>query len=106
MTGRCGASCDSWVAPASRGRGAGDEAIRQVVAWAHDQHPGHALVVSVKPGNRPARALYERHGFVDAGPSPDDPQEWRMRRSAGGTGWHSRPSSGMLTGPTPKRSRL
>ena len=72
-----------WVAPAGRGRGLGDEAIRQVVDWAHDQHPGHALVLSVKNDNQPARALYRRHAFVDAGPSPDDPAERRMRRSAG-----------------------
>jgi len=72
-----------WVAPAGRGRGVGDEAIRQVAAWTHDQHPGHALVLSVKTENRPARALYERHGFVDAGHSPDDPDERRMRRAPG-----------------------
>ncbi len=71
-----------WIAPSGRGRGVGDEALQQVAAWAHDQHPGHALVLSVKRENGPARALYERHGFVDAGPSPDDPDEQRMRRSA------------------------
>jgi ribosomal protein S18 acetylase RimI-like enzyme len=71
-----------WVAPAGRGRGVGDEAIRQVAAWANDQHPRHALVLSVKTDNRPARGLYARHGFVDAGPSPDDPGERRLRRAA------------------------
>jgi len=71
-----------WIAPARRGRGVGDEALRQVAAWAHDQHPGHALVLSVKTDNRAARALYDRHGFVDVGPSPDDPDERRMRRAA------------------------
>jgi ribosomal protein S18 acetylase RimI-like enzyme len=71
-----------WVAPAGRGRGVGDEAIRQVAAWVHEQHPGHALVLSVKTDNEPARALYERHGFVDAGPSPDDPGERLMRLDA------------------------
>ena len=72
-----------WIAPAARGRGVGDEAIRQVAAWTQDQHPGHALVLSVKTDNKPARALYERHGFIDAGPSPDDPDERRMRRVHG-----------------------
>ena len=66
-----------WVAPGARGRGAGDEAIRQVLAWARGQH--HARVVLwVKAGNDHARALYRRHGFVDAGPSPDDPTERLM----------------------------
>lgn len=69
-----------WVAPARRGRGVGDEAVQQVAAWACNQHPGDALVLSVKTDNGRARALYERHGFVDAGPSPDDPDERRMRR--------------------------
>ncbi|MGI8458269.1 MAG: GNAT family N-acetyltransferase [Propionibacteriaceae bacterium] len=72
-----------WVAPTVRGCGVGDEAIRQVAAWARDQHPGRGLVLSVKTTNGPARALYERHGFVDAGPSLDDPDERRMRRAAG-----------------------
>ena len=71
-----------WVAPAGRGRGVGDEAVEQVSAWAHDQHPGDAVVVvlSVKTDNERARALYERHGFVDVGPSPGVPDKRRMRR--------------------------
>ena len=70
-----------WVAPAWRGRNAGDEAVRQVVAWARDRHPGHPVVLSVKADNQHARRLYERHGFVDAGPSRDD-DERQMRRPA------------------------
>lgn len=69
-----------WIAPAARGRGVGDEAIRQVVAWASDKHPGSTVMLSVKSENNSARRLYERHGFVDAGPSPDDPTEQLMRR--------------------------
>lgn len=69
-----------WVAPAGRGRGVGDEAVRQVVAWAHAHHPGRALGLSVRSDNQPARALYARHAFVDVGPSPDDPAERRLRR--------------------------
>jgi hypothetical protein len=38
--------------------------------WAHHQASGHAVGLSVKTDNKRARALYERHGFFDAGPSP------------------------------------
>jgi len=69
-----------WIAPAARGRGVGDEAIRQVVAWALDKHPRGPVMLSVKSENNAARLLYERHGFVDAGTSPDDPTERLMRR--------------------------
>jgi len=69
-----------WIAPAARGRGVGDEAIRQVVAWALDKHPRGPVMLSVKSENNAARRLYERHGFVDAGTSPDDPTERLMRR--------------------------
>lgn len=69
-----------WVAPAARGRGVGDEAIRQVVEWAPDKHPRSTLMLSVKCENNSARRLYERHGFVDAGTSPDNPTEQLMRR--------------------------
>ena len=68
-----------WVSPAGRGHGVGDEAVRQVVAWARREHPGSPVVLSVKIDNEPARRLYERQGFVDAGPSPDGPDERRMR---------------------------
>jgi len=68
-----------WIAPAARGLGVGDEAIRQVVAWASDKHPRRPVMLSVKYGNNSARRLYERHGFVDAGTSPDDPTEQLMR---------------------------
>jgi ribosomal protein S18 acetylase RimI-like enzyme len=67
-----------WVAPSARGRGIGDAAIGAVVDWAD----GRAVILSVKTGNRPAIGLYHRHGFTDAGPSPDDADERRMLRSA------------------------
>jgi ribosomal protein S18 acetylase RimI-like enzyme len=38
------------------------------------------VVLSVKTGNDHASRLYRRHGFVDAGPSLDDPDERLMRR--------------------------
>ncbi len=69
-----------WIAPAARGRGVGDEAVRRVVAWASDKYPGSTLLLSVKSDNNPAFRLYERHGFIDAGPSPEEPTERFMRR--------------------------
>lgn len=69
-----------WVAPAARGQGLGDEAVRQVMGWARQQRPAGCVVLSVKADNGPAIRLYERHGFVDVGPSPEDPDERLMRR--------------------------
>jgi ribosomal protein S18 acetylase RimI-like enzyme len=40
-------------------------------------------VLSVKADNHRAIALYQRHGFVDAGQSPDDADERLMRHSHG-----------------------
>jgi ribosomal protein S18 acetylase RimI-like enzyme len=65
-----------WVDPTARGRGVGDAAVQAVLDWAG----GRDVVLSVKTHNRPAIALYERNGFVDAGPSPDDADERLMRR--------------------------
>ena len=69
-----------WVAPAARGRGVGDEAVRRVLAWASNKCPSCLLMLSVKSDNDSARRLYERHGFVDAGPSQEDPIERLMCR--------------------------
>jgi ribosomal protein S18 acetylase RimI-like enzyme len=69
-----------WVAPEARGRGVGDEAVRRAITRAAQRFPNCAMTLSVKTLNRHAIALYERHGFVDAGPSPDDPIEHRMCR--------------------------
>lgn len=71
-----------WVAPSARGQGVGDAAVAAVVAWAQAEHGEVSVVLSVKADNRPATHLYERHGFTDAGPSPHDPSERLMRRSA------------------------
>ncbi|MGW5108617.1 GNAT family N-acetyltransferase [Nocardia sp. NPDC004123] len=65
-----------WVAESARGRGVGDAAVRAVADWAGRRD----VVLSVKSGNDSAIALYVRHGFVDAGPSPDDDCERFMRR--------------------------
>lgn len=68
-----------WVAPFARGHGVGDAAIDCVVAWANAQYGDVSVVLSVKTDNKPALRLYERHGFTDAGPSPDDPTERLLR---------------------------
>lgn len=55
-----------WVAPAARGRGAGDALIAAAVDWARAQ--GFARVVlDVGDHNAPAIALYARNGFEPTG---------------------------------------
>jgi len=71
-----------WVAPTGRGRGVGDEAIRQVVGWARQNFPSSYVELSVKTDNNHAVRLYERHGFVDDRPSPYVPDERWMRLCA------------------------
>lgn len=73
-----------WVEPAARGRGAGDAAVRAVLDWTAVHRPGADVVLSVRSGNGSAAALYRRHGFLEAGPSPDDPDEQLMRRRGDG----------------------
>lgn len=67
-----------WVAPPARGRGLGEAAIAAVVGFADDRD----VVLSVRTANEAAIRLYRRCGFLDEGPSPDDPLERRMRRPA------------------------
>lgn len=67
-----------WVALQVRGRGVGDEAVRQVTARATQRFPSYRMRLSVKTANRHAVALYQRHRFVDVCPSPDDASERRM----------------------------
>lgn len=69
-----------WVAPEARGRGVGDEAVRQAIVWATRRFPNCGMRLSVKAGNRHAVGLYQRHGFVDVGPSPDGSDERLMCR--------------------------
>jgi ribosomal protein S18 acetylase RimI-like enzyme len=69
-----------WVTPAGRGRGVGDEAVRQVLTWVRGNFPASDIVLSVKSDNDHAIRLYERHGFVDAGLSADGSDERLMCR--------------------------
>ena len=71
-----------WVDPAARGRGVGDVGVEHCVEWAGRVHPGADVVLSVTRGNDAARRLYERHGFVDVGVSPDDEEERLMVRES------------------------
>jgi RimJ/RimL family protein N-acetyltransferase len=71
-----------WVAPFARGQGVGDAAVRAVLDWADLRE----VVLSVRADNKAAMALYQRHGFSDAGQSPDDANERLMRRSPGTAG--------------------
>ena len=59
-----------WVAPFARGQGVGDALIRGVIAWAREQYVTR-VVLAVRNDNKPAVALYSRHGFIDSGPVPD-----------------------------------
>ena len=71
-----------WVAPEARGTGASDRGVDAVLALAADLYPGRPVVLSVYEENAAARRLYARHGFVDAGPSPDGEGELRMVHQA------------------------
>jgi ribosomal protein S18 acetylase RimI-like enzyme len=66
-----------WVAPAARGRGVGDRLVAAVVDWSRSL-PASRVTLSVVTDNGPAIALYRRHGFKDAGGSPDGPGERLM----------------------------
>lgn len=58
-----------WVAPGGRGRGVGDALVGAVLQWAVGQGATR-VVLDVREHNRHAMALYERHGFVNAGAAP------------------------------------
>ena len=55
-----------WVAPEARGRGIGDALVAEVLGWAR-AHGRRRVYLDVGERNRPARALYERAGFVVSG---------------------------------------
>jgi GNAT superfamily N-acetyltransferase len=63
-----------WVAPEARGRGVGRALIETIVDWARDRGI-HRLGLWVTEANDPARALYEKSGFLPTGerqPLPSD----------------------------------
>ncbi len=53
---------DLAVAPGLDRRGIGSQLLAEAEAWAR-RHRCRHLTLAVFPGNEPARALYERHGF-------------------------------------------
>lgn len=67
-----------WVAPPARGKGVGDALVAEVRRWAQEMGARRVLL-DVRSANPHAIALYERHGFVDAGPAsePGDPHPER-----------------------------
>ncbi|SDI86824.1 Ribosomal protein S18 acetylase RimI [Frankineae bacterium MT45] len=66
-----------WIAPSARGRGVADAAVQAVLDWGVN---APAVRLSVKETNTPAIALYRRHGFELAGPSPEEADEVLMIR--------------------------
>ena len=59
-----------WVAPGSRGRGAGGLLLRAAIDWARAAKL-HGLVLAAMCGDTPAMRLYTRAGFVRVGdPEP------------------------------------
>ncbi|MEV4278696.1 GNAT family N-acetyltransferase [Actinoplanes xinjiangensis] len=67
-----------YVTPAGRGRGVGDQLLHAVERWARQVEAG-TLRLAVAEGNRNAIALYERHGFHDAGELGDLMPDGRRR---------------------------
>lgn len=66
-----------WVSPRMRGRGVGDELVREVEGWARASG-ARQLRLTVTVGNEVAFALYRRNGYVDTGrrePMPDGVRE-------------------------------
>ncbi|GAA1287336.1 GNAT family N-acetyltransferase [Streptomyces javensis] len=59
-----------WVSPEARGQGVGGRLIAAVENWAL-RRGATALRLAVLPGNAPAIALYERHGFAATGEPGD-----------------------------------
>lgn len=72
-----------WVAPSARGQGVADRLVQAVAEWARSLKV-ERLTLSVRAKNAPGIALYARHGFVDAGASPETttgevPERWMVR---------------------------
>lgn len=56
-----------WVAPFARHRGVANALVGAVLSWARERSVA-GVWLNVMDGNRPARALYQRFGFVDREP--------------------------------------
>ena len=61
-----------WVRPASRGRGAAEQLVEAVAAWAREQE-GARLTLWVVEGNARAERVYRRLGFAHTGASQPVP---------------------------------
>jgi GNAT superfamily N-acetyltransferase len=78
-----------WVRPDARGRGVGDALVAAVLCWAGEHGYAHVQLWVIE-GNRPARRLYERHGFAATGqrqrvvPGDTSRFEIEMTRPSGG----------------------
>jgi RimJ/RimL family protein N-acetyltransferase len=72
-----------WTAPEARGTGTGRALIDGCIDWAEDHLPGVRLRLHVMRRNAPARRLYERCGFAETGPDPEDPEQITMERRSG-----------------------
>jgi len=57
-------------------------AVPEQVSVAMEEIAARHVLLSVKMDNDHAIRLYERHGFVDVGPSPDDSSERLMLHPA------------------------
>jgi RimJ/RimL family protein N-acetyltransferase len=69
-----------WMAPEARRTGIGRVLVEALVLWA-ESSGARVVTLSVKHGNSPAIALYERAGFIDQGVRPDAPDERLMTRA-------------------------
>ena len=59
-----------YVQPPFRGRGIADRLVADVLQYARSRAGLAVVQLTVSEGNRSARALYERHGFVAFGVEP------------------------------------
>ena len=80
--GRAGSVTSVWVDPRARGKGVGDTLVLAAIESARDAGYDQ-LFLWVTEGNRPAEALYERHGFRRTGDTQqvrpgDDRVEFEM----------------------------
>jgi ribosomal protein S18 acetylase RimI-like enzyme len=59
-----------YVDPGFRGRGVGDALVEELLRYARSRDGLAVVQLTVTDGNRAARDLYERHGFVAFGVEP------------------------------------